>query len=226
LPTLENGYNAALVKKRYYRRSNMAKRKSSLPRKEKECIKHVGNFLNREEGKYKAKFRITKDTEEHFIPEKGKCVISDAVIYDVYKTKQKNIWIDRFRRVISIEFEEHLQNYSILESVSKCPAIHVPSRKLHYFRPFDAQYWIKIDMDGTPICIPYQYIAKNNEDMNDIGAQGKFTSKYQTNMIRAASRDRDGQFPDYVITGWRAIFKEFRRILKAYDEKKPIKLIV
>lgn len=204
----------------------MTKKKPGLPRKEKECIKHVGNFLNRDKDKYKAKFRIMKDTEEHFIPEKGKCVISDAAIYDVYKTKHKNIWMDKFRRVISIEFEEHLQNYSILESVTKCPSIHVPSRKLHYFRPFDAQYWIKIDMDGTPICIPYQYIAKNHECIDDIGAQGQFTSKYQREMVKAASRDKDGNFPSYVITGWRAVFKEFRRVLTAYDTKKPIKLII
>jgi hypothetical protein len=164
--------------------------------------------------------------EEHFIPETGKCVISDAAIYDVYKVKHNNIWMDKSRRVISIEFEEHWKEYSILTDRNKCPAIHVPLRKLHYFRPFDAQYWIKIDVDGTPICIPYQYIAKNHECLNDIGAQGQFTSKYQTNMIKAATRNEDGNFPDYVLTGWRAVFKEFRRVLDAYDNKNPIKLIV
>jgi hypothetical protein len=222
LPTLANGYDALLVKKRYYRRSNMAKRKSVLPRKEAECIKYVSNFLNRNKNKYKANFRIRKDVEEHFIPELGKCVISDAAIYDTYKVRNKDAWLDKVRRVISLEFEEHLKEYSILKDANRCPAIHVPLRKLYYFRPFDAQYWIKIDSDGTPICIPYKYIAQNSKCINDIGAQGQFTSKYQTNMILAAARGEEGNFPDYVLVGWRAVFKEFRRILTAYDTKNPV----
>jgi len=203
----------------------MAKRKPRLPRKEDECIKHVRNFLNRNKDKYKTDFKIIKDTEEHFVPEIGKCVISDAVICDVHERKYRNKVITKMRRVISLEFEEHKQNYSILKDITRCPSIHVPLRKLYYFRPFDAQYWIKIDMDGTPICIPYKYIANNSININDIGAQGQFTSKQQTNMILAASRKDDGKFPDYVIIGWRAIFKEFNRILKSYDAKEPINLL-
>lgn len=219
--TVENAYQVDLPKKtRYYRRSNMAKRKPKLPRNEADCIKHVRNFLNREKDKYKATFKIIKDSREYFIPETGKCAVSDAAIYDVYKVKGKS----KHRRVISIEFEEHRKEYSILNDVHKCPSIHVPLRKLHYYRPFQAQYWIKIDYDGTPICIPYRYIAKNSKLINDIGAQGQFITKYQTNMIMAAPRNEDGGFPDYVITGWRAIFKEFRRVLAAYDKKDPIKM--
>jgi hypothetical protein len=223
--TVEKDYQVDLPrKKRYYRRSNMTKRKPRLPRKEPDCIRHVANFLNREKDKYKSKFKIIKETEEHFIPEIGKCVISDAVVYDVYKVKQNNKWVDKSRRVISIEFEEHWKEYSILNDVNRCPSIHVPLRKLHYYRPFHAQYWIKIDVDGTPICIPYRYIAKNSKLINDIGVQGQFTTKYQTNMIKAASRDENGKFPEYVIVGWRDIFKEFRRILVAYDTKSPVEL--
>lgn len=225
--TVERDYQVDLPrKKRYYRRSNMTKRKPSLPRKESECIRHVANFLNREKDKYKATFKIMNDIEEHFIPEVGRCVISDAAIYDVYKAKQKSRWVNRNRRVISLEFEEHLKEYSILNDVNKCPSIHVPLRKLHYYRPFDAQYWVKIDVDGAPICIPYRYIAKNSKEIDDIGAQGQFVTKYQTNMIMAASRNKDGKFPEYVIIGWPNIFKEFRRILTAYDAKNPVKLMI
>jgi hypothetical protein len=230
MPTVENGYQVDLPKRKNYRRNNyMTKRK--LPRKEEDCIKHVRNFLNREKDRYKSEFKIAKDKEEYFIPEIGKCVISDAVIYSSYRVKPDSKkpnarWTKRMRRVISIEFEEHWQKYSILNDVHRCPAIHVPLRKLHYYRPFNAQYWIKIDVDGTPICIPYKYIAGNSECINDIGVHGQFTSKHQTNMIKAASRDENGEFPSYVLTGWRTIFKEFRRILTAYDEKKEINLII
>jgi len=203
----------------------MAKKPKVIPRKEDECIEYVRKFLNRTKDKYKAAFKIEKDTEEHFIPETGRCVISDAVIYDVYKVQINTRFSRRRRRVISLEFEEHRKEYSILKDESKCPAIHVPLRKLHYFRPFDAQYWIKIDNDGTPICIPYKYIASKSKDLNDIGAQGQFTSRYQTNMIKAATRDASGKFPDYVIIGWNNIFKEISRILHAYDNKNPVDLM-
>jgi len=203
----------------------MPRSKNELPRKEEDCIKYIQKFLNKNKDKYKATFKIEKDTEEHFIPETGRCVISDAVIYDIYKVKVDDRFSRRHRRVISLEFEEHMKNYSILRDETKCPAIHVPLRKLHYFRPFNAQYWIKIDADGTPICIPYIYIANKSEDLNDIGAQGQFTSRYQTNMIKAAVRDPSGKFPDYVIIGWNDIFKEFKRILNAYDNKNVAKLM-
>ena len=220
MPTLNNGYEVDIVKKRYYRRSNMNKRKSVLPRKETECIKYIGNFLNRDKDKYKSKFRIIKDTDEHFVPEIGQCKISDAVIYDVYTVNYQ----DKFRRVISLEFEEHRAQYSILKNANRCPGINVPSRKLYYYRPFDAQYWIKIDVDGTPICIPYRYIVDKSDHINDIGKKGDFTARGEREMIVAALRKEDGSFPEYVLTGWRSVLKEFRRILTAYDTKNTVKL--
>ncbi|GAG03980.1 unnamed protein product, partial [marine sediment metagenome] len=219
MPTVGNRYEVATNIKRRSRKKRrcyMTKRKRFVPRKEEECVKHVASFLNRDKDKYKSNFCIKNDEAEHFIPEIGKCVISDAAIYATYAVEVDEMWFQKQRRVISIEFEEHRRDYSILSDTKKCPAIHVPSRKLHYYRPYDAQYWIKIDNDGTPICIPYRYIALNSKELNDIGAQGNFTNRGQTHMVKAAVRDRDGKFPPYVIVGWRAVFKEFRRILKAY----------
>jgi len=228
LPTLTNGCDAVFVKRRkYYRRKNMGRRKAVLPRKEPECIKHVANFLNRDKNKYKTKFRIKKDIDEFFVPEAGTWRCSDAVIYAMSKIKEgNNKIVTKLRRIISLEFEEHLQDYSILKDIKRCPTIHVPLRKLDYYRFGQAQYWIKIDSDGTPICIPYAYIVKNQECLHDIGAQGKFVNRNQRNMILAAERDEEGNFPSYVLIGWRSIFKEFRRILKAYDDKKKVDLLV
>ncbi|KKM60630.1 hypothetical protein LCGC14_1539950 [marine sediment metagenome] len=226
MPTLEKPYNANIVKKirsRKKRRIYMTN-KDKAPRTEQECIIHVRKFLSRNNTKDNTHFDIMKDNEIHFVAEEGKCKFSDAVIYDNCKLKVGDSWIQKPRKIIYLEFEEHKAPYSILENAEKCPSIHVPLRKLHYYRPFNAQYWIKIDRDGTPICIPYRYIANNSGCINDIGAQGKFTSKGQRNMIMAAKRDKDGTFPAYVLTSWRAVFKEFKRILTAYKSGNPIKL--
>ena len=190
------------------------------PRKELECIMHVAGWLKRNAKKYKHTYRISRDCQKHYVPEIGKCVISDAYIFENDESRLHP-------KIIFLEFEEHLRNYSILNDEKMCPGINVPSRKLHYYRPFNAQYWIKIDNDGTPICIPYQYIARSFKEgnINDIGAQGKYTEKRQREMIVVASRDKDGNWPSYVIVGWRSIFAEFKRILKSYDEGKSVNLL-
>jgi len=192
----------------------------SKPRKEPECIEHVAKYLKRNAKNYKKVFKISKDLQAHYIPEIGKYVRSDAYIFEDDDSRLNP-------KIIFLEFEEHQRPYSILKDRNMCPGINVPSRKLHYYRPFNAQYWIKIDNDGTPICIPYRYIARSFQEgnINDIGAQGKYTEKCQREMIVVASRDKNGEWPDYVIIGWRSIFAEFRRILRSYDRGKPINLL-
>jgi len=190
----------------------------SGPRKEPECIAHIAKCLKRNSKNYKKMYKISQDFQAHYVPEIGRYVRSDAYIFEDANSRL-------YPKIIFLEFEEHQKNYSILNDPNMCPHITVPSRKLHYYRPYNAQYWIKIDSDGTPICIPYWYVYKNRSNIKDIGAQGRFVRRGEKEMIIVAARDKEGNWPDYLIIGWRSIFAEFRRILKSYDNAKPVNLL-
>jgi len=198
-----------------------AKKTMSKPRKEDNVREKIGSWLE----DHHPMVEIQKVKYGKLIEATGEIKIIDASLIGRYKKKvekkKKKGEEDIIKGVLlaELELEEHeTKKYSILKDICKITFL---LRKLYYHRADIAQYWIKVDKDGTPFMINYNQIKRMSEDRKNwekMPATGKFTRPDQLIRIVAAKRpNKKANWPDYVIVGWDDLFKELDRILKFGD---------
>jgi len=206
MPSIENGSQVELVKKRYYRRNYMA-RKKKISRSEEEVLEKISQWCTDKH----PRVEVQKSEYEKLIEKTGKKKIIDATIIGHYKRTPKSG--AKGCLIAELEFEEHKQKrYSILNGTTKITAL---LRKLPYWRADIPQYWIKIDRDGTPFMINYNYIWENRKNLDRMGHYKQYTRHDQTTRIIAAEREtKKSLWPKYVIIGWGPIFRELDRVIK------------
>lgn len=182
---------------------------STRPRKEDNVRKKIGDWLD----KHHPSVEIQKEEFAKLIEKTGEKKMIDASLIGHYKRKVGRRRKEEMKGLLisELEFEEHQASYSILETQKKITAL---LRKLPYWRADIAQYWIKIDKDGTPFMINYNYIEKNKDKLVRMEKHGQFTKTDQITRIIAAEKDINGNWPDYVVIGWKALFKELDRVIK------------
>lgn len=187
----------------------MPRKKMSKPREENDVREKIGGWL----AKHHSGVEIQKEEYSKLIEKTGEKKIIDATLIGYNKRKAGRRRKNEMKGtlLIELEFEEHKANYSILKSQSQITFV---LRKLAYWRADIAQYWIKIDKNGTPFMINFRYIYKNRDKLVKMEKQGKFTKPDQLIRIIAAEKDVDGNWPYYVITGWDDLFKELDRVIK------------
>ena len=193
------------------------KKATSKPRKEDNVREKIGMWLE----EHHPAVEIQKVKYGKLIEATGEIKIIDASLIGYYKKRPgrpKKGGQPGIKGVIlaELEFEEHAsRKYSILKDMCKITSL---LRKLYYHRADIAQYWIKVDKDGTPFMINYNQIKKMSEDRANwekMPATGKFTKPDQLIRIVAAIRsNKKSNWPDYVIIGWDDLFKELDRLLK------------
>lgn len=194
-----------------------SKKVVSKPRKEDNVREKIGAWLE----EHHPSVEIQKVKYGKLIESTGEIKIIDASLIGYYKKgrgRPKKASRPELKGVIlaELEFEEHeSRRYSILKDMCKITSL---LRKLYYHRADIAQYWIKVDRDGTPFMINYNQIKKMSEDKKNwekMRATGKFTKPDQLIRIVAARRkNKKADWPDYVIIGWEDLFKELDRLLK------------
>jgi len=194
-----------------------AKKAANKPRKEDNVREKIGVWLE----DHHPAVEIQKVKYGKLIEATGEIKIIDASLIGYYKKRigrPKKGGQPGIKGVIlaELEFEEHeSRRYSILKDMCKITSL---LRKLYYHRGDLAQYWIKVDRDGTPFMINYNQIKKMSEDKKNwekMPATGKFTKPDQLIRIIAAKRpNKKADWPDYVIIGWDDLFKELDRLLK------------
>ena len=187
----------------------MIRKKINKPREEDDVREKIGEWL----AEHHPDVKIQKEKYSKLIEKTGEKKIIDATLIGYNKRKAGRRRKNEMKGMllIELEFEEHKANYSILRDQSKITFV---LRKLAYWRADIAQYWIKIDKDGTPFAINFRYIHKNRDKLIKMEKQGKFTKPNQLIRIIAAEKDGDGNWPDYVIVGWSDLFKELDRVVK------------
>ena len=187
----------------------MVRKKINKPREENDVREKIGEWLDKQH----PLVEIQKEEYSKLIEKTGEKKIIDATLIGYNKRKAGRRRKNEMKGtlLIELEFEEHKANYSILKSQSQITFV---LRKLAYWRADIAQYWIKIDKNGTPFMINFRYIYKNRDKLVKMEKQGKFTKPDQLIRIIAAEKDVDGNWPDYVITGWDDLFKELDRVIK------------
>lgn len=185
----------------------MAKKVKKVPRSEEEVIDKIASWCNEKH----PRVEVQKSEYEKLIESTGEKKIIDTTLIGRYKRKARTG--GKGLLIAELELEEHQQKkYSILKDMLK---ITVPLRKLSYFRQDIAQYWLKVDSDGTPFMINYWHIYNNQEDTDSMPAFGKFTKHDQLTRIIAARREtKKSGWPRYVIVGWDKIFKELSKIIR------------
>jgi len=195
----------------------VSKKAANKPRKEDNVREKIGVWLE----EHHPAVEIQKVKYGKLIESTGEIKIIDASLIGYYKKRvgsPKKGGQPEIKGVIlaELEFEEHAsRKYSILKDMCKITSL---LRKLYYHRADIAQYWIKVDKDGTPFMINYNQIKKMSEDRGNwekMPATGKFTKPDQLIRIVAAKRpSKKADWPDYVIIGWDNLFKELDRLLK------------
>ena len=177
------------------------------PRSEKEVLTNIVEWCEKKH----PKVEVQKSEYEKLIECTGEKKIIDTTLIGRYGKKTKSG--AKGCLIAELEFEEHkASTYSILNDMLK---ITIPLRKLYYWRNDIPQYWIKIDRDSTPFMINFRHIKENEYKVEKMPAGGKWQKNDQiTRIITAERESKEDKWPDYVIIGWPAVFKELDRLIK------------
>jgi hypothetical protein len=210
MPTLENGYEVDIVKKRLSRKKRRCYMHKQLkqPRTELEVLDKISDWC----ADRHPRVEIQKSKYEKLVEKTGEKKIIDATLIGKYKGKSKSGATECL--IAELEFEEHQskKNYIILKDMTK---ITVPLRKLYYWRNDIPQYWIKIDKDGTPFMINYRHINDNCNNLDKMPRQGIWQNNDQiTRIVPAERKSKKDKWPKHVIIGWEKIFKELHRVIR------------
>lgn len=180
-------------------------RTSKLPRTEKEVLNAISRWCN----KTHPKVKVAKEKTEKLIEGTGEKKLIDATVIGHYEKRRPAG--GKICLLAELEFEEHEASYSILNDMTEITFL---LRKLGYWRNDIAQFWIKVDKDGTPFMINFRYIKENECKLVEMGRSGRWQKKGQITRIKAAERkSKKDPWPDYVIIGWDSIYKELDRII-------------
>ncbi len=184
----------------------MVKKQQKVPKKEKEVLEKISDWCSDRH----PRVEVQKSEFEKLIEETGEKKIIDATVIGHYKRKSKSG--ARGCLIAELEFEEHQGNYSILEG--RLTEITFVLRKLPYWRNDIPQYWIKIDLDGTPFMINYRHIYERKTKLGQMQRSGKWQNNDQITRIAAAERENEkSDWPKHVIIGWDKLFKELHRVI-------------
>ena len=209
MPTLENGCEINVVKKRLSRKKRRCymPKKTKLPRTEEEVLNKIVDWC----ADRHPRVEVQKAEYEKLIEKTGKKKIIDATLIGQYKRRSRSG--AKGCLIIELEFEEHKsKKYSILEGMTEITAL---LRKLDYWRNDIPQYWIKIDRDATPFMINYREIYDRRRDLNKMRPSGKWQEHDQITRIKAATRKtKESKWPKHVIIGWDKILKELHRVVR------------
>lgn len=208
MATVANGISICKAKKKtcYGRNGKMVK-KEKVARTEEEVLKKVSDWCK----EWHECVKVQKLESEKLIEATGEKKIIDATVIGYYSKKAKSG--GKRCLIAELEFEEHQQKkYSILQDMIKITAL---LRKLDYWRGDIAQFWVKIDRDGTPFMINYRHIWENRNKLEKMDPYAQYRSLKQITRIVVADREnKTDEWPKYVIIGWDNIFKELGRLIK------------
>jgi len=202
----------------------MGKTTSKNPRTEKQVLKKISDWCKDKmksdwAGGVYENIEVQKNEYDKLLESTGKKKIIDGTIIGKYTEKYQKKRKERIKDKVKgcliseLEFEEHCsKRYNILTDML---TITVPLRKLPYWRNDIPQYYIKIDKDDTPFMINYREIYKRRNDLSKMPKQGKWQRNDQITRIDAAVRkNRESNWPEYVIQGWDNIFEELNRVVE------------
>jgi hypothetical protein len=177
-----------------------------VPRNEQEVMAKIDDWCK----KCHPHVKVQKSEYSKLIESTGEKKVIDATIIGKYSKRAR---AGEHGCIISeLEFEEHKANYSILKDMLM---ITIPLRKLDYWRNDIAQFWIKVDKDGTPFMINFRHIKANENNLDKMKPTGRWQKNNQiTRIITAQRKSKEAAWPDYVIVGWDEILCELDRIIK------------